>query len=254
MCSEEVSKKCGRCGKIKPLTDFARNASKSSGYGSWCKSCHRDYSAKRARQEKSIPKTKKCPKCGVCKGAAEYSKSAYSTDGLASWCKGCSSTYYAQYMKRPGAKEAHRVASEKYRASEKGRATIKQYNYRYNRDPQVKKRRNALRATEKYRQTFREWARRNKEKIRANGRRRKARERNAPGNHTGEDILHIYNSQRGRCWYCQQEIALDDMHVDHRVPLSRGGSNNPDNLVVTCAACNLSKNKKLPHEWCGRLL
>lgn len=44
--------------------------------------------------------------------------------------------------------------------------------------------------------------------------------------------------------------------VDHVVPLVKGGSNGPDNLVIACSTCNLRKNDKLPHEWPegGRLL
>ena len=33
-------RRCPRCGQTKPLTDFVRNRSKSSGYGDYCKPCH----------------------------------------------------------------------------------------------------------------------------------------------------------------------------------------------------------------------
>jgi 5-methylcytosine-specific restriction endonuclease McrA len=48
----------------------------------------------------------------------------------------------------------------------------------------------------------------------------------------------------------------DTYHVDHVVPLVRGGSDDPSNLVIACVPCNLSKGDKLPHEWkrSGRLL
>jgi 5-methylcytosine-specific restriction endonuclease McrA len=40
------------------------------------------------------------------------------------------------------------------------------------------------------------------------------------------------------------------------VPLSRGGSNGPENIVIACPTCNLAKKDKMPHEWPegGRLL
>ena len=35
-------------------------------------------------------------------------------------------------------------------------------------------------------------------------------------------------------------------HVDHRMPLSLGGSNYPDNLQLLCPTCNLSKSATHP--------
>ncbi len=50
-------------------------------------------------------------------------------------------------------------------------------------------------------------------------------------------------------------VRLDGKyHVDHRIPLSRNGDNNPGNLCLTHPYCNQSKKDKMPWEWCGRLL
>lgn len=35
-------------------------------------------------------------------------------------------------------------------------------------------------------------------------------------------------------------------HIDHVLPVSKGGGNNPSNLVRSCATCNMSKGNK---EW-----
>jgi uncharacterized protein (DUF433 family) len=65
----------------------------------------------------------------------------------------------------------------------------------------------------------------------------------------------ILKRQKGRCYYCGKKI-VGTFHVDHAIPLSRGGSNAPENLVAACIKCNLQKGAKLPHEWPegGRLL
>lgn len=73
------------------------------------------------------------------------------------------------------------------------------------------------------------------------------------GRFTAGDIELILRSQKGLCWWCGKKVG-DKYHVDHRIPLSRGGSNAPENLVISCPPCNLSKNDKLPHEWSNRLL
>jgi hypothetical protein len=48
------------------------------------------------------------------------------------------------------------------------------------------------------------------------------------------------------CTYCSNPTRL---HVDHVIPLARGGSNAFDNLVTSCGPCNQSKGPKLPEEW-----
>lgn len=80
-----------------------------------------------------------------------------------------------------------------------------------------------------------------------------ARKRNAEGSFTKSDIDTLHKTQKGLCWWCGKKLN-GKYHIDHRVALSRGGSNWPNNLCLACEHCNLSKNNKLPHEWNGRLL
>jgi len=49
------------------------------------------------------------------------------------------------------------------------------------------------------------------------------------------------------CRYCGYDEG--PFHLDHVIPWSRGGKDTADNLVVACAACNLSKGDKTPEEW-----
>lgn len=49
------------------------------------------------------------------------------------------------------------------------------------------------------------------------------------------------------CFYCG--VSCEKMyHVDHFIPLSRGGAHVLTNLRVACPSCNLSKAAKLPAE------
>lgn len=45
----------------------------------------------------------------------------------------------------------------------------------------------------------------------------------------------------GRCHYCGCQSAIE-LTVDHLLPLSRGGSWEPSNLVCSCILCNLAKD------------
>jgi biotin operon repressor len=49
------------------------------------------------------------------------------------------------------------------------------------------------------------------------------------------------------CRYCGD--AAPQMEVDHVHPVSAGGTDDPQNLVAACRACNRSKGAKLISEW-----
>lgn len=136
-------------------------------------------------------------------------------------------------------------------------------------------------------QKIKEYAQKNRDKTRANGKRwkllnrdkvlennRKYRERHPErgashvrnrrarllqvgGCHTAADIERIYGEQRGRCAWCRSKVKFGEHHVDHIVPLAKGGSNDPANLAIACRPCNQSKAAKDPLDFArqlGRLL
>jgi 5-methylcytosine-specific restriction endonuclease McrA len=109
------------------------------------------------------------------------------------------------------------------------------------------------------REQKRVWHNANPERGRAYRHRRRALKRGAEGRHTADDLRALATAQtpRGKthpaCWWCGKDTA-GKYHVDHRIPLSRGGGNSPDNLVISCARCNLRKHAKMPQEFAGRLL
>jgi 5-methylcytosine-specific restriction endonuclease McrA len=93
---------------------------------------------------------------------------------------------------------------------------------------------------------------------RAKCHRRRALKMSAKGAYTAQDISCQMKRQHGRCYYCDVKFSKGKRayHVDHVVPLSRGGTNDPSNLVLACNSCNSSKKDKFLHEWerGGRLL
>jgi HNH endonuclease len=42
-------------------------------------------------------------------------------------------------------------------------------------------------------------------------------------------------------------------HVDHKQPLSKAGSEGPENLACTCATCNLSKGALTEQEFLDKI-
>ena len=50
------------------------------------------------------------------------------------------------------------------------------------------------------------------------------------------------------CFYCEKP-TMDTYHLDHLIPLSRGGPHALWNLAITCPRCNLKKYTDLPWEF-----
>ncbi|MBW2596963.1 MAG: HNH endonuclease [Deltaproteobacteria bacterium] len=47
------------------------------------------------------------------------------------------------------------------------------------------------------------------------------------------------------CQYCGRRAPDVELHVDHIIPLSRGGTDDLDNLVTACSECNIGKSTRL---------
>jgi 5-methylcytosine-specific restriction endonuclease McrA len=80
-------------------------------------------------------------------------------------------------------------------------------------------------------------------RVAASRRRQRAKENG--GTFTRADILFLYASQRGGCVACKRALLLD-YHIDHIIPLVRGGRNSKDNIQLLCPPCNMEKSGKDP--------
>lgn len=57
----------------------------------------------------------------------------------------------------------------------------------------------------------------------------------------------IYAMQNFKCIYCRKDLTAEKrsaVHLDHLVPFDKGGTNVPSNLVISCAACNCSRQSQ----------
>lgn len=53
----------------------------------------------------------------------------------------------------------------------------------------------------------------------------------------------------GICYYCEKKFSPEDLTMDHKIPISRGGESIKENLVPACKECNNKKKYLLPTEW-----
>jgi 5-methylcytosine-specific restriction endonuclease McrA len=95
-----------------------------------------------------------------------------------------------------------------------------------------------------------QWQKNNPDKVRARSGRRRARVAEA-GTYTAEDVHALFNMQNGECAYCKADVS-GNYHVDHIMPLARGGTNTKDNIQLCCPTCNIRKGWSDPDEFAAR--
>jgi len=64
------------------------------------------------------------------------------------------------------------------------------------------------------------------------------------GSVTTEALLDLASKQNYKCAYCGCDIDIKEptSHLDHVLPLSKGGTHSITNVVWACAPCNLQKS------------
>lgn len=115
-------------------------------------------------------------------------------------------------------------------------AILRQQRERHRANPEAK------------REQTRQWQAANPERVRGYKRRNKHRRRAAVGDYSRRDIEALLRIQRSECAGCACSIVAG-FHVDHVIPLARGGANYCGNLQLLCKPCNLTKSDRLPIEW-----
>lgn len=92
----------------------------------------------------------------------------------------------------------------------------------------------------------RKWRQDNPEKAREKCQRRRARKKGCVV--SDADIHAVVEQAGGRCSLCNAFVPEELRHIDHIIPLSKGGPHSQENLQLLCYWCNSSKGAKLPGE------
>lgn len=194
----------------------------------------------------SSTQQKNCSKCKQYKNIDNFHQDNSRRDGYCHKCKECVRQYYVEHNEGLKARSAawKKANPGKYKAylkawnqENKGRCFAYSKRYRENN-------------LDKRRQYESDYKVQNRERYTIHQRNYRALKAKADGSHTQKEIEQMYEDQEGRCAYCS--IALEGKyHVDHMVPISRGGTNGWENLAITCAFCNLRKNSLTIGEFLG---
>jgi 5-methylcytosine-specific restriction endonuclease McrA len=182
---------------------------------------------------------KTCTKCGETKPATTEFFYAEKTGrgGLAAHCKVCHAAACSRYQAEH--KEAHDRAMAAY--YQRNKAARGAYSRQWERSHPENVARNSAKNHRLHPET-----------RAAVERRRQARKMQATGSHTGADVLAQRARQGGLCFWCKKKLT--EHHADHVVPLALGGSDGPENIVVSCPTCNRSKHARHPMDYAGVML
>lgn len=55
-----------------------------------------------------------------------------------------------------------------------------------------------------------------------------------------------------RCHYCKIELTYGQATVDHKQPVSKGGTDDEENLVLACYKCNHDKGDQTEEDYKNR--
>lgn len=76
---------------------------------------------------------------------------------------------------------------------------------------------------------------------------RKKRE-SGVGSVRATDVDILKKKYANRCAYCDAAL-INGFHVDHILPVAKGGGNSIENLALCCKKCNLAKHAKTLEEF-----
>jgi 5-methylcytosine-specific restriction endonuclease McrA len=99
---------------------------------------------------------------------------------------------------------------------------------------------------EKVRAKVAKWRKTHPEEIRRIYHNKRARKKESGGKLSPGIISKLLSRQKTRCAICRLSLKKTGYHIDHVVPLVRGGKNTDSNIQLTCPTCNMQKNAKDP--------
>lgn len=160
--------------------------------------------------------------------------------------------YWREYNQRPEVKERNRLRAARARAAdpeivrerhrrwkeahpERMAAAKRRYREKMGGDPSFR-----AEAAERTRR----WREENPDREREHSRRKRAIRAGVA--HEPYRRVDIIARDGGICYLCELPVPVGAEHLDHVIPISRGGPDTAANVRVTHALCNLRKHARLP--------
>lgn len=217
---------------------------------------------------------KRCTKCGEYKDTAGFRRDKQKKDGYSPICRSCKRITDQAYLAKNRAKNADRCREYRAAHREELKRANREYYASHREENRANRRKYYEENRERIKQKSRDYHNANQERDQQRSRsyrqsehgrligtihsiNRRAQKRDRGGYLTKDQIAIIRAAQtdkRGRliCWRCGKPIT-DTPHLDHWIPLDKGGAHSSGNLHYMHAKCNMTKHAKHPTE-IGRLI
>lgn len=216
-------KTCCSCNQKKEakLEYFCKNKNIKDGLSDQCKTCAKIYRDSHKEEKKHYPSLNN-----------EYRREYYSEN------KNCININRRKYYTKNKEKlnEQAKLRHQKHRE----KRLVKQKKY-YQANKQ------------KIKEINKQYRIKNKESIYLNNRKRK-KLLNQYDNIKQIEINNLLIKFNNKCFYCLTDVKSGyNLHLDHKIPLCKGGSHTIQNLAPSCKTCNLRKGRKNSEEFTEQL-
>jgi len=216
---------CKVCELDKDIGNFTKHRVSKDGKVGTCINCIAEL----------MPDTRKCIKCNETKSMTEFGKNARNMFGKNTICIPC---YKAKMDKHQEENvEAIKASKKAYRELHKVNKAKQDKEYREANREAIAHRKKMYSASD------------SGKKVKERGRLKRElliRE-TRDGSINSVSLRELYEEQNGNCYLCGcdlTQLKKRNVHMDHIIPLTKGGKHILENVAWSCASCNLSKGSK----------
>jgi len=189
-----------------------------------------------------------CSKCKINKVISEFSKDRSRKDGIRVTCKQCDSLRLKIYNNKN--KDRNIERRKIYTINNKEKISLRAKSYQIaNKEKITELRRKNKDKLKEYNKIYSQTQAR---KISSKNYKYKRRSITKQGDATTQQILKLQKNAKV-CYWCKCSLKNVKVHIDHYVPLSKGGEHTLSNLVVSCQSCNLTKSAKDPIQFANSI-
>lgn len=237
-----TKKKCTKCRKTKAKTEFYANYQQKDGLAPYCKRCVSLYT-KKLRKEgrfRCIPRTsgrKTCTHCRKSKSYLQFYTDLRRFDGLNPYCKSCNrDRWAASRALRMASCRIKNTGTKKCRRCLKRRSVANFSINRSNKDGRYSYCKSCSRIIS------RESYRKNPCIDLDSNAKRRALIAGVTTEKVERSV--VYARDKGHCYICHRKVELREMHLEHVIPIIKGGEHSYNNCRCSCADCNLKKSDR----------